>query len=448
MKKKLSALAISLLFCFLVHLSNASALNEKIGPSNWNIRNLSFRALNITSNGSSLWVCGTNEAIAVSSDGGSHWQVKHQTPDGGLLLNIEFENEKFGYAAGTNGLLLTTEDAGETWVPRSAGSDTILQISFADMQHGLIRTPASLLFTADGGTNWLTVSAGENSTQLKAFPYTFSLVTLDSGHMAVMLKHGAAQYESQTFMTTKDAGKTWGIVNIPNVTLYSFLRAQGKYWAVGTEVIHKDQPGGGYAVPVALYSSDGEIWNHSTNDLLACKLEMCLACTTQGCLSANGSIANFFGDKTSYASFPPNQKLTTKWAQGGSTLCFLANQLQCTDVNSVTQASPGSDPVPVQISPPPLGGKVAQGPHCIDCEMDRILIDKKVQGSFTIKLMLEIARNGTVTNASAENAPTQEIKSQIERQAQQWLFEPYVQGGIRVNLKLNTSIRVNVIKPH
>jgi hypothetical protein len=32
--------------------------------------------------------------------------------------------------------------------------------------------------------------------------------------------------------------------------LYSFLRVHGKYWAVGTEVVHKDQPGGGYGVPV------------------------------------------------------------------------------------------------------------------------------------------------------------------------------------------------------
>jgi hypothetical protein len=90
----------------------------------------------------------------------------------------------------------------------------------------------------------------------------------------VMLKQGAAQYESQAFLSTQDSGKSWNFLDIPNVTLYSFLRVEGRYWAVGTEVIHKDQPGGGYAVPVALYSSDGEKWNHSIGDLSACKLEM------------------------------------------------------------------------------------------------------------------------------------------------------------------------------
>jgi hypothetical protein len=79
--------------------------------------------------------------------------------------------------------------------------------------------------------------------------------------------------------------------------------------------------------------------------------------------------------------------------------------------------------------------------------MDRMLIDKSAQGAFTIKITLTIAKNGLVTNVESEGAPTPEIKSRIEQQAQQWLFEPYLKDGERVNVKLNTSVRVNVIKP-
>jgi photosystem II stability/assembly factor-like uncharacterized protein len=229
----------------------------------WHSYDLPFRVLNITSTGQLLWICGTDETIAVSSDNGAHWQVKHRTADGGLLLSIDFADSRFGYAAGTGGLILTTVDGGDTWVPRSGINDKILQVSFADLQHGLVRTPTSLLFTVDGGLHWAAVSAGQNLEDNKPFPYTFSLVALDGSHMAVMLKQGAAQYESQAFLSTQDSGKSWNFLDIPNVTLYSFLRVEGRYWAVGTEVIHKDQPGGGYAVPVALYSSDGEKWNHS-----------------------------------------------------------------------------------------------------------------------------------------------------------------------------------------
>jgi len=376
-----------------------------------------------------------------------HWQVKHQAADGGLLLNVGFANEKLGYASGTGGLVLITEDAGETWSQKPAGTSTVLQISFADLQHGLIRTPASLMFTADGGGSWSAVSAGDSSEVLKTNPFTFSLVALDTNHMGVMLKSGAAQYESQSFLVTEDSGKSWHVVDIPNTTLYSFLRVGDKYWTVGTEVIHKEQKGGGYAVPVAFYSSDGEKWSHSTSDLSACGPEMCVACTAQGCLSANGAITDPFLDRTSYKSFPPNQKLTPKWAAAGSSVCSVGDKLQCAELKTVTQPARGDGTVPAAVAPGPLGMTAHQGPNCIVCAMDHILIDQKAQGVFTIKLELHIAKNGTVTNVQADGAPTPEIKSRIEQQAEQWIFEPYLKNGAPVNLDLSTNIHVNVIKP-
>jgi hypothetical protein len=295
----------------------------------WHSYDFPFRVLNITSNGQLLWVCGTDESIAVSPDNGANWQVKHQTKDGGLLLNIDFADSKFGYATGSGGLILTTADGGETWIPHSGTSETILQASFADLQHGLVRTPASLLFTVDGGSHWDAVCAKENSEDLKHFPYTFSLVALDGAHIAAMLKEGAAQYASQALLSTQDSGKSWNILNIPNVTLYSLLRAEGRYWAVGTEVIHKDQPGGGLSVPVALSSSDGQKWNHSAGDLSACKLEMCTVCETRGCFSSNGVISGIFSEKSDFSVFPANKALTTKWAPTDSTVCVVGNHVEC-----------------------------------------------------------------------------------------------------------------------
>ncbi len=69
------------------------------------------------------------------------------------------------------------------------------------------------------------------------------------------------------------------------------------------------------------------------------------------------------------------------------------------------------------------------------------------QGAYTIKLALEIAKNGTVKTAAVDGAPTTEVKSRIEQQAQQWIFEPYLKDGVAVNVKLNTSVQVNVIRP-
>jgi hypothetical protein len=265
--------------------------------------------------------------------------------------------------------------------------------------------------------------------------------------MAAMMKEGSAQYEGQRFLVTDDSGKSWKFVAIPNTTLYSFLRVSGKYWTLGTEVIHKDQPGGGYGVPVALYSSDGENWDHSSSDLSSCKPQMCVACTSGGCLSSNGTITNVFSEKTSYREFSSNRKLTPKWAANGSAICFVANRLQCAPVKSAVKPTPGDIPLPTAVGPGPLGAPKPEGPRCIVCSMDRLFIDQKAQGAYTIKLTAEIAKNGIVQTALADGAPTPEIKSRIEQQAQEWIFEPYLKDGVEVNVKLNTSVQVNVIKP-
>ena len=161
-KKTVGTRKLLFLICVCVLLATSVAVGQEQTSPDWNSHDFSFRVLNIMSTGQLLWVCGTDETVAVSSDNGAHWQVKHQKVDGALLLNIDFADSKFGYATGTGGLILATVDGGETWVPHSGTSETILQASFADLQHGLVRTPTSLLFTVDGGLYWTAVSVGQN----------------------------------------------------------------------------------------------------------------------------------------------------------------------------------------------------------------------------------------------------------------------------------------------
>lgn len=236
----------------------------------------------------------------------------------------------------------------------------------------------------------------ENSEDLKHFPYTFSLVALDDAHMAAMLKEGAAQYTSQALLSTQDSGKSWNILNIPNATLYSLLRAEGRYWAVGTEVIHKDHPGGGLSVPVALSSSDGQKWNHSAGDLSACKREMSTVCETRGCFSSNGVISGIFSEKSDFSVFPANKALTTKWASTDSTVCFMGNHVECATLKKMPQAPNSAGfPVSTVVASSPLGAPPPSGPRCIVCGFDAIFIDRNAHGAYKIKLALGINKNGT-----------------------------------------------------
>ena len=88
-----------------------------------------------------------------------------------------------------------------------------------------------------------------------------------------------------------------------------------------------------------------------------------------------------------------------------------------------------------------------EGPQCIACGLDQFLIDPKAHGNFIIKLVIDVAKDGIVTAVEADGAPTPAIKSNIEQQVQQWIFEPYYKNGVRVNLKLNTRVQVSVLHP-
>ncbi len=406
----------------------------------WQVQNLPFRILAVTSHTSSFWICGVDESIAASSDG-RNWQIKHSKHDGSVLLTIGFANEKFGYAAGSGGVFLTTEDGGGTWAPHSAGNESIFQISFSDPQHGLIQTRSSLVFTRDGGSHWLPISLAQNAEQLKAFPYVLSLVALDPTHMGVMLKKGPAQYFAQSFLVTGDSGESWKFINVPNVTLYSFLAAEGKYWAIGTEVIHKKRPDGGYAVPVALYSSDGERWTHSTADLASCKPEMCVACTPRGCLSANGTITGFFADKTTYESFPPNPHLSANWAAVGSSICFAGKNLECSEFKSAAGPSANEGPLPVKLATVRHGIASMTGPQCLLCDLQPIF-DASLFGAYKVGLVLGVARNGTVSSVVVKGAPTPGVRSQLEEQIRDWIFEPNGDSGALGKIEGTISVGV------
>src|SRR5690349_3971527 len=74
----------------------------------WNMVTSIFRPVEITAQGNALWVCGADEMILSSKDGGTTWETEHQKRNGEILLDIFFVNEKIGFAGGTGGLLLST----------------------------------------------------------------------------------------------------------------------------------------------------------------------------------------------------------------------------------------------------------------------------------------------------------------------------------------------------
>jgi len=196
---------------------------------NWRTASLPFRAIEVASNSNALWVCGLDEMIAKSLDGGQTWQIKHQKKDGEVLLYIAFIRQDLGYASGTNGLLLWTKDGGETWSESHSGSLAVSRISFSDHKNGLRQIGSAVEITHDGGGNWTPISAYQSDGEVANFKTVAALATLDDKRAAILFRAGPDS--SHALVATKDGGTSWTRTEIPNAQVWSLVVHNAEFWA-------------------------------------------------------------------------------------------------------------------------------------------------------------------------------------------------------------------------
>jgi len=383
--------------------------------------------------------------IASSADGGTTWMTKHFDANGAALLAMGFADEKFGYAAGAGGVLLFTDDGGETWIAQSVDTSVIYAAAFSDRRHGLIHTRSAVLSTVDGGKSWNPVPVPpKEDNRSPGFGWVFSLGVVDSRRMAVIFKEGAAQYFSQRLVVTGDGGNTWSTQDIPSMTLHSFTVHGGEFWVTGTEVIEKDKPGGGYAVPVAMHSADGQTWTHAERPK-----EVPYACTVQGCLYRNGEAVKLFEKPPErYWVSSAEKALTTRWAVAGRSICSVGVELRCSAVEETTQLPQKEEraQVPATITPPALGPETNRGPQCILCPFETVIVTKDYQGVAEVELKLQIDTTGLVSEVQVVHATKPDIGDRMMVAARNWIFAPYKKDGTPHPAVTSVKLRIQAIK--
>src|ERR1700722_10072987 len=75
---EIRAYRVLLRLCILASLTPVFAMLADAGE--WTTVSLPSRPMNITENNGAFWVCGANELVASSEDGGKTWDVKHSAP--------------------------------------------------------------------------------------------------------------------------------------------------------------------------------------------------------------------------------------------------------------------------------------------------------------------------------------------------------------------------------
>jgi len=140
----------------------------------------------------------------------SNW-VKVATPTSENLNSITFVNSKLGFAAGNKGIILKTNDGGETWTVSDTSTNVILyKIDFINDETGIaVGEKGTILLTNNGGQSW-------NKIIANSFGSLFDFQFIEGTSVVVAV--GA----NGTIIRSEDGGSTWKRLASPvNKLLYS-----------------------------------------------------------------------------------------------------------------------------------------------------------------------------------------------------------------------------------
>ena len=356
-----------------------------------------------------------------------------------MLFGIEFFSPSFGYAYGTGGTVLFTNDGGDTWDTRHFGNDTILVASFADPTHGLLRTAPSLLYL-DGSDSLHQIA--QPADTLQRFPFTPFLVTLSPDKMTAVLSEGP--YSEGGFLSTIDGGKLGPSTTRPAPESKTFCALAASIGllamrsSVNTNLARIWCPD--------TYSDDGTHWTHTTNEFHPCHWEYCVMCNSQGCLGSGTLLVDFFHERTTFSEIP-KRCIDSKVGRRGRKYLYVKpdRHLRFTRQGHRRRGIPGGasaqeQTMPRLVTKPPTGAL-----RCLLCSLEPVFIDDKVQGRVTVHIMLQVGLDGTVEMAKVEKSPSDALTQKIHDQIMTWPFEPPTKESQPIRVKTESDMTVNVV---
>jgi photosynthesis system II assembly factor YCF48-like protein/TonB-like protein len=425
-----------------------------ISSNKWVPVSLPFRPTEITATATTFWVCGADEMIARSSDGGHTWKVVHKNPDGEVLLAINFSNEKNGFAAGTNGRFLSTNDAGESWKSWDSDSESTLDLSFADDQHGLRKTLSAAEITSDGGQHWAAIPFPPAGSTFRPPFHVLGIAALSASNLAVEF---AQSYGEHIYFSTTDAGRSWKSTRLNDTYAGSLYVHGDEYWSYGVEYVDR-QNRGGYGVGVALHSIDGENWSRGARPPHEFS-----SCAAQGCILDTGGYVDLSGPQPRFATLPADSEPAPRWSLADGFICAVGVTLEC------ASAIPSETPGPLVRPNRPIAQAVALGltdsvANCLFCTLTSFPLAKNrlrqvpvaasngpgaartmYMPGLNAELELEfvVRKDGSVDRVRVKDAPKKEIEAAVLSDVQNWLFVPPRENGTHVERKMIVKLDVH-----
>lgn len=175
--------------------------------------------------GKRIVAVGDRGVVLLSDDDGATFRQAEAVPTRATMTSVSFVDERHGWAVGHWGVILGTEDAGETWKLKRIDSTVdqpLFSVAFADQQNGLAVGLFSLaLKTTDGGKTWNQVTLPSLSgtrpsdvNLLSTFPdrYGGFFIAGENG----LVFHQAKDGDPWAVISTGARGTLWAGLSLDN----------------------------------------------------------------------------------------------------------------------------------------------------------------------------------------------------------------------------------------
>lgn len=181
------------------------------------------------------WACGSDGSLVYTDDGGELWQKKPFPDTTTLLKTMHFVNNNTGFIGGNYGKLFRTTNAGNNWEMYSTNiTSTFFYLSFINSLTGFASTYQGEIFkTTNSGVNWYLIK-NFNGTSF----YDIHFFNENKGLIS-------KSFEGTQILITTDGGTEWNSVFSPDCLLYDFYFINDNTgYASGTSRIYKTTNGG------------------------------------------------------------------------------------------------------------------------------------------------------------------------------------------------------------
>ncbi|MBK5356575.1 hypothetical protein JFU37_29430 [Pseudomonas sp. TH41] len=159
-----------------------------------------------------------DHGVVLLSDEGRNWRQANAVPVDTLLTALSFADAHNGWAVGHGGVLLHTEDGGESWVlqARLEGNPVLLSVWFENPRHGIVVGAYGYASeTHDSGQSWQRLAVSADDYHLNhIFPGPDgSLFIAAEGGIAYRSRNNGSTWET---LDTGTSGSLWSGMTLEN----------------------------------------------------------------------------------------------------------------------------------------------------------------------------------------------------------------------------------------